>query len=81
MYGGFLIQSLPCIGTVINLLFLFQVPVTMLCPGGSPFFSIPPVIPVIGRDGDFLPEVFRSLALPNPRFLHTVFIQLRDTVL
>ena len=81
MNGGFLVQPLPCVRAVVDLLFLFQVLVAVLRPGCPPLFSILPVIPVVGRNGDFLPEVFRSLAFPDPRFLLPVFVKLRDAIL
>jgi hypothetical protein len=81
MNGGFLVQPLPCVRAVVNLLFLFQVQVAVLRPGCPPLFSVLPVIPVVGRNGDFLPEVFRSLAFPDPRFLLPVTVKLRDAIL
>ncbi len=81
MDGGLLIQPLPDVRAMVNLLFLFQVLVAVLCPGCPPLFGVLPVIPVVGRNGDFLPKIFRPFALPDPRFLRSIFVQLWDAVL
>ena len=76
-----LISPLPCIASVIDLLVFCKIPVTVFRPRGSPDLSLAVIVPVILRNRDLLPEIFRSLALTDSDFLLTVFVQLRDAVL
>ena len=39
------------------------------------------IVPVVLGDRDFLPEIFRSLALTDSYFLLAIFVQLGDAVL
>ncbi len=75
------VQSLPRIGTMVDLFLLFQILVAVLCPGCSPPFRILPVVPVVRRNVDLLPKIFRSFPFPNSRFLFPVFIKQRQSVL
>lgn len=69
------VKSLTGVGTVVDLLLLSQVPIAVPCPGCPPPFRILPVVPVVRRDIDFLPEVFGPFAFPDPCFLHPVFVK------
>ena len=76
-----LISSLPCIASVIDLLVFIEIPVTVFRPRCSPDLSLAVIVPVVLRNRDLLPEIFRSLALTDSDFLLAVFVQLRNAVL
>ncbi len=53
----------------------------MFCPGSPPLLCPGTVVPVISRDGDFLPKVLGTFPFPDSCFLVPVFIEYRDAVL
>ena len=81
MNSRYFIDPLPGITSVIDLLVFCKIPVTVFCPRCSPDLSLAVIVPVVLRNRDLLPEIFRSLALTDSDFLLAVFVQLRNAVL
>lgn len=76
-----MVESLPFIRAVVNPCLRRKITVTVFRPRLPPFLRPAMFVPVVCRDRDALPEIFRPLALTHPCLLPAVPVKDRDAVL
>lgn len=80
MDGWDLLDALPDIRAMIDLVLLVQMLVAGIGPGFAPDLCIALIVPVVRLDGHALPKFFFALPFPDPDFLLAIYIEQRYLV-